>query len=194
MNISIIHDDPLISAGIVHSVSPDDLVEICATVPHRVHESTLYICDYARGLELCRHPHFGSGEARKKIVMLTHFKSEQHIRLALENGVRGYLLQGCSAEELTTAITAVTGGLVHITEVMAGKVAEGMFREELTERERQVLCRVAEGWLNKMIADDLGITENTVKTHLKIILAKLDATSRTHAVVLAARRGIIRIE
>ncbi|MFA9218104.1 MAG: DNA-binding response regulator [Sphingomonadaceae bacterium] len=195
MKICVIHHDPLLQLGIVHALAPHgdvtmhDNAEQCDIVA-----DTIYIGDYDSGMALARRFPDHVAHLRKKIIILTYSGRECDARLALEHGVSAYLLQGCTADELVATVRSVQAGLTRIDPSMAKKVAESMFRPKLSTRETQVLGLVAEGLLNKSIGVGLGIAEDTVKAHLKTILVKLNAVSRTQAVVLAARRGIIHLD
>lgn len=127
------------------------------------------------------------------IVILTTYDGDEDIYRGLRAGARGYLLKDARPEELVTCIRSVHAGRAYIPSEVAAKLAGRIGGDALTEREREILQYVAKGESNKRIARDLGITEGTVKTHLQSILAKLDATSRTEAVAIAHKRGLIKL-
>ncbi len=127
------------------------------------------------------------------IVILTTYDGDEDIYRGLRAGARGYLLKDARPEELVTCIRSVHSGRAYIPNEVAAKLAGRIGGDALTERERGILQYVAKGESNKRIALDLGITEGTVKTHLQSILAKLDATSRTEAVAIAHKRGLIKL-
>ena len=111
-------------------------------------------------------------------------------------GPRAYLTREAGAEELAAAVRAVSQGLaVFSPALLAGRspseATQAPSPDVLTEREREVLPLLADGLPNKAIALRLGISEHTVKFHVGAILSKLGASSRTEAVVLAARRGLL---
>ena len=129
-----------------------------------------------------------------RVIVLTTFENEQDIHQALKSGARGYLLKDTPRPELLTAIHRVHGGETCIPPRISQKLVEKMNRTELTERELEILTLVARGDSNKEIGNKLGITEGTVKTHVKGVLKKLHAPGRTAAVKEAAHQGLIRME
>jgi DNA-binding NarL/FixJ family response regulator len=144
-----------------------------------------------------------------EIVALTSFIEEERIVGAIEAGAAGFLLKDAEADDLAAAIRAAAAGEVHLDPAVAGIVARrlrgatatrgrspgaggdtpGDRLTRLTARERDVLAAVARGLSNRAIADELGITERTARTHVSNILAKLGLTSRTQAALLAAAHG-----
>jgi DNA-binding NarL/FixJ family response regulator len=128
---------------------------------------------------------------RARIVVLTTYDGDVEARRALEAGASGYLLKSSPRTDLLDAIRVVHAGRRYIPPAIAVEIAEHRGEHELTDREREVLQRVAVGRSNKIAADELGISEETVKTHMKRILAKLAASDRTHAVTIATKRGIL---
>jgi two-component system NarL family response regulator len=125
------------------------------------------------------------------VVILTTFDGDEDIFRAMKAGARGYLLKDASPEELLACVRSVCEGRSYIPAGVAAKLASRISGNALTEREREILTHVAGGESNKRIALDLHITEGTVKTHIASVLSKLDATSRTEAVAIARRRGLI---
>jgi DNA-binding NarL/FixJ family response regulator len=143
-----------------------------------------------------------------EVVALTSFIEEARVVAAIEAGASGFLLKDAEADELATAIRSAAAGEVHLDPAVAGIVARRM-RDRgrtagpgspdgadgiaaLTARERDVLSRVARGLPNRQIAEDLGITERTARTHVSNILAKLGLASRTQAALLAVQHGLDR--
>jgi DNA-binding NarL/FixJ family response regulator len=127
-----------------------------------------------------------------RIVLLTTYDGDVEAQRALEAGASGYLLKSSPRTDLLAAIRVVHAGRRHIPPAIAVEIAEHRGDHELTDRELDVLQLVAAGRSNKIAADELGISEETVKTHMKSILAKLTASDRTHAVTIARKRGILR--
>ncbi len=128
-----------------------------------------------------------------RVIVLTTFESEQDIHQALKAGARGYLLKDTPRPELLDAIRRVHGGETCIPPRISQKLVEKMNRPELTEREGEILRLIAEGDSNKAIGDKLGITEGTVKTHVKGLLKKLHVPGRTAAVREAVHQGLIHL-
>ena len=128
-----------------------------------------------------------------RVIMLTTFEGDVGIHRALQAGARGYLLKNMDPEELLNIIREVHAGKKRIPPEVASQLAEHMGEESLSEREIEVLREVAGGNSNREIAQKLFISEETVKVHIKHIMAKLGATDRTQAVAISLRRGIIQL-
>lgn len=128
-----------------------------------------------------------------RVLILSTSDGDDDVYRALQAGVAGYILKSSPGEQLLPAIRAVMRGEKWIPAEVARSLANRSLREELSPREVQVLSELASGGSNKEIASVLGITEHTVKAHLKNILAKLPARDRTEAVTIALQRGIIHL-
>jgi len=128
-----------------------------------------------------------------RIIVLTTYKRDVQVLRALRAGARAYLLKGLLRKELLETIRAVHGGQKRIHPEVAAELAEHALDGALTSREMDVLRLIAGGSANKLVADQLSITEETVKGHVKNILSKLGANDRTHAVTIALKRGIIEL-
>jgi len=126
-----------------------------------------------------------------RIIVLTTQPGDVQVSRALKAGARGYLLKGMLRKELLDTIRAVHAGQKRLSHEIAAEIAEHATDGALTPREIEVLRLVAAGNANKEIGARLSLTEVTVKSHVKNILAKLDANDRTHAVTIALKRGII---
>jgi DNA-binding NarL/FixJ family response regulator len=120
-----------------------------------------------------------------RIVVLTTFQGDVQAARALKAGASGYLLKNMLRKELLEAIRSVHAGRRRIPPEVAAELAEHIVDDALTEREIDVLRRVAKGNSNKIVASQMDISEATVKYHLKSILSKLGANDRTHAVTIA---------
>lgn len=128
-----------------------------------------------------------------RIVMLTTFGGDAQVRRAFEAGASGFLLKSSMRKELLEMIRAVHAGQRYISPQIAQELANHLGASLLSEREIEVLRCAAGGNANKRIASELAISEETVKAHMRSILAKLDANDRTHAVTIALRRGILAL-
>ena len=128
---------------------------------------------------------------RARIIVLTVCDGDEDIRRALDAGAQGYLLKDVSSERLLAAVRSVHAGLREVSEAIESRLAEPP--AELTDRELQVLQLIAKGFTNKETGRLLGISEGTVKTHVVSILAKLQASDRTEAVMVAMQRGILHL-
>lgn len=193
-HVHILHADPVLRAGIAAILaSRSDMRLSLPEAPACAHSGdvAVIVTDYQGGVALCgqrRHP------AAPRVLVLTAQDKEGAVRLALDAGVQGYLLQSCTADELVQAVLALRAGQRYLSETVARCVADSLGRSELTSRETDVLQLLGKGYCNKTIARELGIAPGTVKTYVKGVLGKLNATARTHAVVLASERGLIRME
>ena len=128
-----------------------------------------------------------------RIIVLTTYSGDAQADRAFKAGVYGYLLKSMLRKELVETIRTVHAGRKRIPPEIAIELAEHHTDDALTEREIGVLRQVASGNANKIIADNLEISEETVKAHMRKILSKLGANDRTHAVAIALKRGIIEI-
>jgi DNA-binding NarL/FixJ family response regulator len=128
-----------------------------------------------------------------RIIVLTTYEGDVQALRALKAGARAYVLKGYVHKELLDTIRAVHGGQRRIPPEVATELADHAMDEDLTPREIDVLRLILGGNANKMIADRLSITEETVKSHVTNILAKLGANDRTHAVTIGLKRGIIEL-
>jgi two-component system, NarL family, response regulator len=128
-----------------------------------------------------------------RIIVLTTYAGDVQVFRALKAGARAFLLKGLLRKELLDTIRAVHGGQKRLPPEIAAEIAEHATDDALTPREIDVLRLIAAGNANKEIAAQLSLTEETVKGHVKNILAKLDANDRTHAVTIGLKRGIIEI-
>jgi DNA-binding NarL/FixJ family response regulator len=128
-----------------------------------------------------------------KIIVLTTYKGDVQILRALKAGARGYLLKSTIHKELLDTIRAVHAGKKALSPEASYEIAEHATDDALTPAEINVLRLIAAGNANKQIADQLSITEETVKGRVKNILSKLGASDRTHAAMIGLKRGIIEL-
>jgi DNA-binding NarL/FixJ family response regulator len=128
-----------------------------------------------------------------RFIVLTTYTGDVQIVRALKAGARAYLLKSLLHRELLDTIRAVHAGQKRIPPEVAAELADHAGDDSLTLREIEVLRLIAAGNANKLVADHLSITEETVKAHVKNILSKLDANDRTHAVTIGLKRGIIEL-
>jgi len=126
-----------------------------------------------------------------RFIVLTTYQGDVQALRALKAGASGYLLKSMLRKELLDTIRAVHAGRRRIPPEIASELAEHVTDDNLTEREIEVLRKVATGTSNKIIASQLSVSEATVKGHMKSILSKLGANDRTHAVTIAMRRGFL---
>lgn len=128
-----------------------------------------------------------------RVLVLTTYRGDVQVTNALRKGASGFLLKASLRKELRDAIRMVHAGRRAISPEVASDLAAHVGGDMLSERELEVLRAAARGHGNKQIANELGVSEDTVKSHMKNIFSKLDANDRTHAVVTAVKRGIIQI-
>lgn len=128
-----------------------------------------------------------------RIIVLTTYTGDAQAARAFKAGAYGYLLKNMVRKELVDTIRTVHSGKKRIPPEIAVEMAQHHTDDALTEREIEVLSEVAAGNANKMVAQLLNISEETVKAHMRSILSKLGANDRTHAVTIAVKRGIIEI-
>jgi len=128
-----------------------------------------------------------------RVIMLTTFEGDVEVQRALGAGARGYMLKSMPPKDLVEVIRQVHAGKKRVPAELAAQLAEHLSDESLTEREIEVLRHVAGGNRNRDIAEQLFISEETVKVHVKHVMEKLGANDRTQAVAIAVRRGIIQL-
>ncbi|OLO05814.1 response regulator [Salinicola socius] len=126
-----------------------------------------------------------------RIAILTTYQGDVRVLHAIQAGATGYLLKSTLRKSLVDTIRALAMGKTHFPAEIASDLASHLGAEPLSRREVEVLRWIAQGDSNKAIARRLGLTEETIKAHVKNLIAKLNAGNRTHAVAIALRRGII---
>jgi two-component system, NarL family, response regulator len=129
-----------------------------------------------------------------RIIVLTTFDGDEDIYRGLHAGAQGYLLKGCSTEELLDAIRTVHEGKKYVPQNVALKLSDRVNRLSLTDRELMVLQLLVKGRSNQALAQELEISEGTVKFHVNNILHKLGVNDRTQAVIIALKRGLARLD
>ena len=128
-----------------------------------------------------------------RIIILTNFEGDVEVQRALAGGARAYLIKSTPLAEFVDVIRKVERGRTHLPTQVAQNLVEHADSDVLSEREVEVLKQVAAGNRNRDIGARLAISEDTVKSHLRHILEKLDAKDRTEAVAIGIRRGIIHL-
>ncbi|HTF69506.1 MAG TPA: response regulator transcription factor [Edaphobacter sp.] len=126
-----------------------------------------------------------------RFIVLTTYQGDVQALRALKAGASGYLLKNMLRRELLDTIRAVNAGRRRIPPEIAAELADHVTEDALSDREVEVLRRVAAENSNKIIGAQLSVSEATIKGHMKSILTKLDANDRTHAVTIAIKRGFI---
>jgi len=128
-----------------------------------------------------------------RIVMLSSLESDGDIQRAMRAGAAAYVLKSMPKNELLAVIRAAHSGKRFIPAQVAARLAEHFGEEDLTTRESEVLRLIRDGYRNKQIAGALAIAETTVNFHIKNLVEKLGANDRTHAVMIALRRGLLQM-
>ena len=133
-------------------------------------------------------------DPQARVVVLTTYDADEDIARALQAGAKAYILKDIAAEALVACIRDVLAGKTYLAPAAAAKLAERVTQVQLTPRELATLRLMANGQSNKEIAAALDISARTVKTHLAHLFEKLGVTSRTEAVRVATRRGLVRFD
>lgn len=181
IRVAVQHDDALLAAGVSSVLRQQFDIEVVE--PALV--ADVVVADYGRGLRLAgQRPRPAS-----RVMVLTLQDREQDVRSALEAGVDGYLQQGCGVQELLHGLRQLACGRRVLSDVAASRIADSFTRVSLTQRERQVLDLVSHGKSNKAIALALDISLGTVKVHMKGVMGKLGASTRTEAARIGMERG-----
>jgi DNA-binding NarL/FixJ family response regulator len=193
-SVLVMHSEPLIAVGLAAALRqfPGFAVHVHGGDGVGAEAVDVIVADYQDGMQLASAPALRSPHLRaaRVLVMTTHDR-EHEVRLALEAGVHGYLLLGCPIQELIAGVNALGRGSRYLCLAVAQRMAESLTREAMTPREADVLRLLVRGQCNKSIAKQLDIAVGTVKAHVKAIMGKLDASSRTQAASIAAQRGLI---
>jgi len=126
-------------------------------------------------------------------IMLTVCDGDEDIYQSFRAGAKAYLLKDTPCHKLVEVIRAVCAGAQHIPNSLTPKLTSRLSMSELSDRERQVLMLMTDGKSNREIGEDIGISEGTVRFHVSNLMGKLGVSDRTHAVVTALKRGIIKL-
>jgi DNA-binding NarL/FixJ family response regulator len=126
-----------------------------------------------------------------RIIILTTYDHDHDIARAMQAGVSGYLLKDCALDELCSAIRKVHSGKYHLPIALEERARRQLKRPALTAREFDLLRSIVAGRSNKEAALELGVGEETVKTHLKAVMRKLEVQDRTQAAVAALKMGLL---
>jgi two-component system NarL family response regulator len=202
--VLVVDDHGLLRTGVANIINQEPDLHVVAEAGNGVeaveafarHRPDVTLLDLRmpvmEGVEAVKRIREQDPEAR--VIVLTTYDTDDEISRALKAGAKAYVLKDISADDLIGCIRDVLAGKTYIAPAAAAKLAEGVSRVQLTPREMAALKLVADGKANKEIATALDISERTVKTHLAHLFEKLGATSRTEAVKVATRRGLVRLE
>jgi len=202
--VLVVEDHHVVRQGLVSLLNVVEGMEVVgeaadgveAIAQYRKHQPDITLIDLRlprmSGVDAIQRIRMESPNAR--FIVLTTYDGDEDIYRALKAGAKAYLLKGMTTDELIAAIRVVHAGKSHIPQAIAEKLAERMGVEELTPREMDVLEQIVSGKSNKEIADELGVSEATVKTHINSLLGKLGVTDRTQAATAAIQRGLVQLE
>ncbi|HEY6645087.1 MAG TPA: response regulator transcription factor [Povalibacter sp.] len=203
ITVMAVDDHPLLLDGIKAALSEQPDMKLIAEVMNgrdaieqfRLHRPDVTLMDLRMpgmgGLQTLREILTEWPDAR--IVILTTYRGDAQVMSALKSGARGFMLKGMMRKELRETIRSVYAGRRVVPSEIAFELAQHAGDDVLSPREVQVLRELARGNANREIAETLKVTESTVKAHMKSIIAKLGAKDRTHAVMLALKRGILEV-
>ena len=200
----LVDDHALLRTGVANIINQEPDLHVIAEAGNGVealdaydlHHPDVTLLDLRmpvmEGVEVVRRIRERDPQAR--VIILTTYDTDDEISRALKAGAKAYVLKDISADDLINCIRDVLAGKSYLAPAAAAKLAEGVTRVQLTPREMATLTLLADGKANKEIATALEISERTVKSHLAHLFEKLGATSRTEAVKVATRRGLVRLD
>jgi DNA-binding NarL/FixJ family response regulator len=200
LRVLVVDDHPMMRKGIVGVLADAEDIEVVAEAvdgiaaleQYKLHRPDVTLMDLQMprcdGVEAIRRIRLVDPQAR--ILALTTYSGDAHVQRAVEAGATGYLLKTALCQDVATVIRSVYRGRAIIDPALADAL-EAARMQRLTRRETDVLAQVAQGASNREIAATLGLSEETVKSYLRNVLQKLYASDRTHAVVIALKRGLL---
>jgi DNA-binding NarL/FixJ family response regulator len=203
-SVLLVDDHALLRTGVANIINQEADLHVVAEAGNGVeaieayerHHPDVTLLDLRmpvmEGVEVVRQIRGRDPNAR--VIVLTTYDTDDEISRALKAGAKAYVLKDIAADDLVNCIRNVLAGKTYIAPAAAAKLAEGVTRVQLTPREMATLKLLADGKANKEIANELDISERTVKTHLAHLFEKLGVTSRTEAIKIATRRGLVRMD
>ena len=202
--VLLVDDHALLRTGVANIINQEPDLQVVAEAGDGVaaiaawerHQPDVTLLDLRmpvmEGVEVVRQ--IRERDPRARVIVLTTYDTDNEIARALKAGAKAYVLKDISADDLVNCIRDVLAGKTYLAPAAAAKLAEEVTRVHLTPRELASLRLMADGKSNKEIANDLGISDRTVKTHLGHLFEKLGVTSRTEAVKVGTRRGLVRLD
>ena len=202
--VLVAHADPLVRVGIATTLAQDGRLDVREQPAEEIDTDALarpsrepwqvLVADLLTGIEAAwalRRSRIGREASPTAVLVVSSSEGELNIRAALEAGVLGYLTYESRPQQLADAVNAVARGQRYLAACIASRLAEAVAQDLPTRREIDVLKLMATGLCNKAIAAELDIAAGTVKAHIKALLQKLDAPTRTAAADVAKRRGLL---
>jgi two-component system NarL family response regulator len=202
--VLVVDDHSLLRTGVSNIINQEVDLEVVAEAADgrdgveafRAHRPDVTLMDlrmpHMEGVEAVRRIRDIDPQAR--VIVLTTYDADEDIARALQAGAKAYILKDIAADALVACIRDVLAGKTYLAPTAAAKLAERVTQVQLTPRELAALRLLANGESNKEIATSLEISERTVKSHLAHLFEKLGVTSRTEAVRVATRRGLVRFD
>ena len=202
--VLVVDDHALLRTGVANIINLESTLEVVAEAAngqdaieaYRIQRPDVVLMDLRmpgmEGVEAVTRIREIDPQAR--VIVLTTYDADEDIARALQAGAKAYILKDIAADALIACIRDVLVGKTYLAPAAAAKLAERVTQVQLTPRELSVLRLLANGNSNKEIAAALTISERTVKTHLGHLFEKLGVTSRTEAVRVATRRGLVRFD
>lgn len=204
LTIMLVDDHYLVRVGLASIIALEPDMAVCAEAStgeqaihlFRAHRPDVTLMDLRlsglNGAETTQAIHEEFPDAR--IIVISTYIGDEEIYAALQAGAMAYLSKSVQREELVQAIRKAAAGQRHIPPQVAERLANRVGRTQLSARELEVLRLLVSGKRNRAIADELDITEGTVKLHVSSILGKLGVSDRTEAVTVALQRGIVQLQ
>ena len=204
IHILVVDDHPLLRDGITALIADEPDMEVVAEASNgregierfKTHRPDITLMDLqmpqVTGLEAILAIRHEAPEAR--VIVLTTYTGDVQTVRALQAGARAYILKNLLHQDLLDTIRAVHAGRKWMSPEIAADVADHSMDDVLTTAEVEVLRLISQGCGNKEIAARLSVTEHSVKSRVKSILAKLEANDRTHAAMIGLKRGIIELQ
>ena len=193
VDVLVLIDAPLLRAGVCTTLREDGGFNVVADVRAEGATSAQVIVPDSTTWPPSGGDARGALPHRARILAICPQPREHSIEMALRGGMHGLVRTSCSAIELVEAIGTLAQGALYVSSEVAQRMAASFARDALTVREEQVLRLLARGDCNKTIARELGIAIGTVKTHVKGIMGKLAASSRTQAASIATEKGLVEV-
>ena len=190
--VYLMHSCPIVAAGLGAMLAGQAGLEVSAPAQWpRADEACVVIADYAGALNALRGCAGSHSERAMRVLVVTPLGKEGEVRHAVDSGVHGYLLQAHDAGELLECVRLLAAGCRYLGAAASRSVANALGRPALTRRESDVLSVLSRGCPDKQIARELGIGVGTVKTHMKQLMQKFEASTRTQVVLSALEQGLV---